>query len=333
MERMRLAIGQFSELTHEKLTFARQLGVGGVQLNTPVLPTDAGYWQLDDLRWMKDRAEGYGLRLEALENVPIQFLDKAMLGLPGRDEQIENYQKTIRNMGAAGIPILGYNWMPNGVWRTSRTAPGRGGAWVTAFHADRVRTQDDLVHGAHTLEALEGRTISEAEMWENYRYFTRAVLPVAEEAGVRLALHPDDPPLPSLGGVARLFYHFEGFRRAMEDVAPSPYHGLDFCLGCFSEMCENLLETVRYFGARGKLFYVHFRDVKGCADSFEECFLGEGNYDPVQVMRTLKEVGFTGFILDDHVPHLIDDSQWGHRGRAHETGFIKGLLEAVDKLC
>lgn len=333
---MRVALGQFNELTHERLTFARQIGVTGVQMNTPLLPDENGYWEYQDLRRLVERTESYGLRLEALENVPVWFYDRAMLGLPERDQQIENYQKTIRNMGKAGIPLLGYHWMPNGVWRTPM-AQGRGGVTVTAYDAALV--DQPLIAGRRTVPGFEGRTIGESEMWENYRYFTSAVLPVAEEAGVRLALHPDDPPVPELGGIARLFHHFEGFRKAMEDVAPSPSHGLDFCMGCFSEMHygdkdinQSVLDAFRYFGERGKLFYVHFRDVQGSVPQFQECFLGEGNMDVVAVLRVLRETGFDGFIIDDHVPRLIDDSDWNHRGHAHATGYILGLVEAVKKL-
>jgi mannonate dehydratase len=330
-ERMRVALGQFSEMTHERLTFAQQIGVSGVQMNTPMLPDEDGYWKYEDLKRLKDRVDKYGLRLEALENTPTWFYVKAMLGLPGRDEQIENYQKTIRNMGKAGIPVLGYNWMPNWVWRTP-DKKGRGGVRVTAFNMDEIESAP-LVAGVKTLEMLEGRTISHDEMWENYRYFTQAVLPVAEEAGVKLAIHPDDPPVPELGGIARLFYNVEGYKKAMEEVAPSPNHGIDFCMGCFSETGMNVIDAVRYFGERGKIFYVHLRDVQGCVPSFQECFLGEGNFDPVEVVRTLKEVGFDGFIIDDHVPRMIDDTDWNHRGHAHATGYILGLVDAVYKLC
>jgi mannonate dehydratase len=326
-ERMRVAIGQFNEMTHERLTFAQQIGVSGVQMNTPLLPDEDGYWKYEDLKRIKDRVDRYGLRLEALENTPTWFYIKAMLGLPGRDEQIENYQKTIRNMGKAGIPVLGYNWMPNWVWRTPHKF-GRGGVRVTAFNMDEIDSAP-LVAGVKQLDVLEGRTISHDEMWENYRYFTQAVLPVAEEAGVKLAIHPDDPPVPELGGIARLFYSVEGYKKAMEEVAPSPNHGIDFCMGCFSETGMNVIDAIRYFGERGKIFYVHLRDVQGCVPSFQECFLGEGNFDPVEVVRTLKEVGFDGFIIDDHVPRMIDDTEWNHRGHAHATGYILGLVDAV----
>jgi mannonate dehydratase len=221
--------------------------------------------------------------------------------------------------------------MPNGVWRTSRTTPGRGGALVTAFDLELVDAGQALVHGVREHPLAEGRTFTAAEMWDNYVYFMKAVLPVAEEAGVKLALHPDDPPLPMLGNIARLFYHFEGFKRAMEEI-PSPNSGLDFCMGCWSEMGPGVLDAIRYFGPRGKIFYVHFRDVKGHVPSFQECFLGEGNVDVVAAMRALKEAGFSGFIIDDHVPHMVDDSDWNHRGRAFQTGYIMALLEAVNKL-
>ncbi len=329
-DKMRIALGQFNELTHERLTFAKQIGVNSVQMNTPLLPDQDGYWHYEDLVRLRERCESYGLRLEALENVPLHFYQTAMLGLPKRDEQIENYQKTIRNMGQAEIPLLGYHWMPNSVWRTP-LATGRGGVLVTAFDMALVDTLP-LDNGFKRVEALGDELLSAEQMWDNYTYFIKAVLPVAEEAGVKLALHPDDPPVPELGGIARLFYGDEGFKKAVESIAPSPNHGLDFCMGCFSEMGPGVIESIRYFGERNKIFYIHFRDVQGCVPVFQECFLGEGNVNVVDAMRTLKQVGFTGFIIDDHVPHLIDDTDWNHRGHAHATGYMLGLLAAIEAL-
>ena len=138
----------------------------------------------------------------------------------------------------------------------------------------------------------------------------------------------DDPPVESLGGVARIMRSFDGFKRALE-VAESPNHGLDFCMGCWSEMGRDVLGPLRYFASRGKVFYVHFRDVQGRVPEFRECFLGEGNVDIVHAMRTLHECGFTGFLIDDHVPHMLNDTDWGHRGRALATGQMLGLLAAV----
>jgi len=316
---MRVAVGQMNELTDEQLAFAVQVGVQDVQLNTPNLP-GSERWELDDLLALRTRAEEAGLRLIALENVPIRFYDKIMTGEVGREEQLENMISTVRNMGAAGIPILGYHFMPNGVWRTSFETRVRGGAVSNEFDYSRVKDAP-LTHG---------RIIDADTMWSNYDWYMERILPVCEEANVRMALHPDDPPVPTLGGIARLFTGFEGFRRAME-THPSPMHGLDLCIGCWSEMKggAGVLDAIEWFGSRGRILYVHLRDVHGCANDFRECFIDEGQSDVVAVARSLKEVGFNGFILDDHVPHLVNDSPYGHRGRAYAIGYIRGLLDSL----
>jgi len=341
---IRLAIGQFNELTDEKLRFAQQIGVSSVQMNTPRLPGEHR-WEEANLRSLVERCQAFGLTLEAIENVPMHFYDRAMLGLPGRDEQIEHYQATIRNIGRAGIPILGYHFMPNSVWRTSRTAPGRGGVHVTAFDMALVTAasgSDQLDFVAKRDERLGGmalsddpdKVVTEEQMWENYAYFMKAVIPVAEDAGVKLALHPDDPPVEMLGGVARLFRNVEGFKRA-ESISPSEAWGLDLCLGCCSEMpggATNVMEIIEHFGPRGRVFYVHFRDVQGTVPAFQECFIGEGNYDPAEALLALRDCGFTGFLLDDHVPHLDDDTAWCHRGRANAIGYMQGLLRMMERV-
>ena len=341
---MRVAVGQFNELTDEKLRFAAQIGVRGVQLNTPKLPGDT-HWEEADLRALVRKCQDYGLTLEAIENVPIHFYDKAMLGLPGRDAQIAHYQTTLRNMGRAGIPILGFHFMPNSVWRTDRMSPGRGGAGCTKFDMADV----DKAAGAGDIRRFVAKTderrealavierdedvISEARMWQNYVYFIKAVLPVAEQAGVKMALHPDDPPVPMLGGVGRIFREPAGFKRAYELNPDSPAWGLDLCLGCCSEMPgaqSNVREMIEFFGPKGRIFYIHFRDVQGEVPNFQECFIGEGNFDPAEVMLQLRRVGFSGFILDDHVPHMDGDTDWNHRGRAHAIGYMQGLMRMRD---
>ncbi len=337
---MRVGVGQFNELTEDKLRFAAQIGATGIQLNTPKLPGDAR-WEEKDLRDLVDKTRAHGLVLEAIENVPVHFYHKAMLGQPGRDEQIENYRATVRHVGRAGIPILGFHFMPNSVWRTERLAPGRGGAGCTKFDmaiVDQARSVDDLRQylptslGRQTAMPLArpGEVLfTEDQMWANYEYFIKAVLPVAEEAGVHLALHPDDPPVPMLGGVARLFYKPENFKRAWALNPTSDAWGLDLCLGCCSEMGGKaaVREMIEFFGPRGRIFYVHFRDVQGVVPNFQECFLGEGNFDPAEVILLLKRSGFTGFLLDDHSPHMEGDSDWNHRGRAHAIGYMQGLMQ------
>ena len=322
---MRLGLGQFNEVTDSQAHFIKQLGVQDILLNlipgSPHLPGDT-HWEYQDLLMLRTRCEDAGLRLMALENVPFKFYDKAMLGLPGRDQQIEHMITTVRNIGRAGIPIFGYHWMPNGVWRTSRTTPGRGGAQVTSFDLDLVKDAP-LTHS---------REFTVDELWANYEYFIKALLPAAEEVGVRLALHPDDPPVETLGGVPRLMNSFEGFKRAME-IGDSPLHGLDLCVGSWSEMTSGeagVMKAIRHFGAQGRIFYVHFRDVIGHVPKFREAFVNEGNCNMFEVMKALKAVGFKGFMITDHVPHIVDDTPWGHRGRAHAIGYMAALLEIIN---
>ncbi|MBP1991036.1 mannonate dehydratase [Paenibacillus eucommiae] len=338
---MRLAIGQFNELDDATLTFGRQLGVTGVQMNTPRLPGDR-QWEYEDLLELKQTVERKGMKLEALENVPLSFYNKAMLGIDGRDEQIEHYQTTIRNMGRAGIPILGYHFMPSGVWRTSFATAGRGGAQVSSFDLSQVAPEAPRSAAGNSvaeinagvkriIEAGPEEIITEERMWQNYEYFIKAVIPVAEEAGVKLALHPDDPPVDMLGGVARIFKNTDSFKRAM-NLADSDAWGLDLCFGSCSSMqggAENVKELISFFGPLGKIYYVHFRDVQGTVPHFDECFLGEGNYSPAEMIRLLRSTGFDGFILDDHVPEIVGDTPWGHRSRAHAVGYIQGLIAAT----
>ena len=338
---IRIAIGQFHELTDEMIRFAAQVGATGIQVNSPPLPGET-HWEEADLRALVEQVEAAGLRFEAIENVPTHFYHKVMLGLDGRDEQIEAYCKTIRAVGRAGIPILGYHFMPSTVWTTRWDAPARGGALARAFdlatveaHAsDPAMQRSFMFRGlgrSDTLPLVEKDRppITHETMWSNYRYFMEAVLPVAEEEGVRLALHPDDPPVPMLGGVARIFHEPEGFRRAYQMAAGSPAWALDLCLGCCSEMpggADTVAEMIEYFGPRGAIAYVHFRDVKGTVPNFVECFIGEGNYDPAKVMTLLAKNGFDGFLIDDHVPKMDNDTVWGHRGRAHAIGYMQGLI-------
>ena len=342
--RIRVAAGSIREVTDETLTFVAQMGCSGVILNTPALTglTPFGSSPIGSTRWpnpvaeapprrwdylellqLRTRIESYRLRLEAIENVPLYFYQKCILGLPGRDEQIENYQETIRNLGRAGIPILGYHWMANSVWRTSKDEPTRGGARTTVY--DHALAKDAPM-------SFE-REYTETELWANYEYFIRSVLPVAQEWGVTLALHPDDPPVDSLGGVPRIFRNLAGFRRSIEEVAPATNHKLDFCMGTWAEMgVEKMFEAMEHFGRNGKIAYVHFRNVRGAVPCITETFIDEGDVEVAQAMKLLVDIGFDGLIIDDHVPQMINDTLWGHRGRAYATGYIKGLLRAVQTL-
>lgn len=319
---IRIAVGQVRELTDEIISFTKQMGIQDMQFNflggSPYLPGDSR-WEYLDLVKLRTRVEDAGLRLNAIENVPTKFYDKIMLGKPGRDEQIENMQTTIRNMGRAGIPIFGYHFVVAGVWRTSNTARTRGDATTTAF---------DLELAKDAPLAFD-REYTDEEMWRNYEYFIKAVLPVAEEAGIKLALHPDDPPVPSLGGVARIMRSLDAFKRAMT-IGDSPNHGLDFCVGSWSEMSpDECMQGLRYFAEQDKIFYVHFRDVLGSVPKFREAFIGEGNLNMFQVMKILYEAGFSGYLMDDHVPVMSGDAGWTSRSRAFANGQMTAYLEIL----
>jgi mannonate dehydratase len=326
---MRIALGQASELDEELAAFALQLGLSGIQFNTARLPDDAGYWRYDDLARLRDRCTEHGLILEALENVPMKFMIDFLLGTAKADEALDNYCKTIVNMGRAGVPVLGYHFMPTFVWRTDLQAAGRGGARVTAFASDKMSAGNQVDYP----QADPRTRISREQMWVNYERFLRTVLPVAERSGVRLALHPDDPPVQATLDVSRIFFCIENLQRAHAMSGDSPVWGLDLCLGTVSAMQDpaSVRRAIEYFGPLGRIFYVHFRNVIGRVPTFTESFLDEGNFDPLSTMTLLRDNGFDGFMLDDHVPQMVGDTSWGHRARAHAIGYMQALLSSVTR--
>ena len=320
---MELGLGAIHELD-DRLQFAAQLGIKNIIVHTPQLRGD-GYWDFRDLLMMRTRVEAEGLKLYAIENMPRDFYDKIRMGLPGRDEQMEKVRETVRNMGRAGIHCLGYDWMLVGVWRTGRspTATSRGRAAVTSYDHELAKNAP----------IYEGGEFDDETMWANYTYFLENVVPVAEEFGVVLALHPDDPPVPSIAGTARIFRSTEAYKRVI-GIVDSPSNCLEFCQGTVSEWCEtaeDVYDAIRYFASRQKIAYVHFRNVRGVVPSFEETFIDDGKVDMLQAMRAYKESDFRGVLIVDHTPRVVGDSRWGHRGRAYGIGYIKALLKCVNE--
>ena len=339
---IRLSMGHVDEYDDRVAAFARQLGLSSVQLHAPAnLPTTHGYWRADDVAALRHRCERDGLRVEGIENVPVAWFDAIQRGTPGRDEQIENYQRTIRNLATAGISLLGYNFLATYVWRTDMSVAGRGGAAVTAFDSADAVHGNALASYKLTPATLVEPPVDAEQMWANHQYFLDAVLPVAEQAGVRLALHPDDPPVPEpLGGAARIFTSPDSLARVYDAAGRSRAWGLNLCLGTVSEMGGQAAvdAVIDALGPSGGIAYVHFRDVVGTVPSFREGFLGEGNLNPAAVVRKLIEVGFDGFMIDDHVPAMVEDvATWGDtsslaycsRGRAHAIGYLQGVLNAL----
>lgn len=335
---IRMVVSQFQVFDEEMGLFAKQLGIPNIHMNTPALPGDK-IWAYEDLKGLKEKIESYGLKWVMVENVPLIFYDKVILGLPGRDEQIENYCKTIENLGKLGIEIFGHHFSPTFVWRTTDKAEGRGGSKVTAFDneafgrlgnagmREMMRKKRHLLN-YDVFEVAAGLTAE--DLFRNYRYFMDAVIPVAEQNHVKLALHPDDPPIRKAEGcsIERMITSLEDYKRAME-IANSSMWGANLCLGCCSELGGRtaVLEALRFFLSCGKLFSVHFRDVKGTLPHFQECFLGEGNFNPAEVIQILQEADYTGLIMEDHVAKMDYDTIYGHRARAHELGYIKGMID------
>lgn len=318
---MKLAVGAMHEADEERLKFAKQLGIDYVIIHTPELRGD-GYWEYQDLLMLRQRIEGFGLKLWAIECVPVRFYDKIMQGRPGRDEQIEKFCKTLRNMGRAGITRLAYHWALLGVaYRTGFTPTGRGGAWVTSYNHDLVRNAPVADIGAFDDETV----------WANLIYFLKAVIPIAEQEGVMLGMHPSDPPVSSIHGVAHILRSVDAYKRLVESV-PSPSNGVEFCQGTIAEMVDDpqeVYDAIRWFVSRKKIIYVHFRNIRGSRMHFEETFVDEGKVDMLQAMRTYYEAGYDGVFIDDHTPIVVGDTPWGHRGRAYAIGYMKALIKAV----
>lgn len=269
------------------------------------------------------RVADAGLSLTGIHSLPYSMYGDIMFGRDGADEALDRITTLIENLGTAGVPILGYQWNPRSVV-PMRTTPveTRGGAEATAFDFDEL---DD----PHALAPDLDREYTEEEFWENYRSFLETVLPVAERAGVELALHPADPPvLESLGGIPRLFRNVENFEKAMA-LVPSDNHGLKLCLGCFSQMGEDVTEVIRRFGADDDIVFVHFRDVVGTVPEFHETFVDNGNFVPAEAVRALRDVGFEGAVIPDHVPKMVDDDDWRHRGRGFTVGYLRGVIDTV----
>ena len=319
---MRCGLGQFHQPLPEFLKFAQQFGATDILLNQNNdsgnhLPDSNNRWELKDLVNLRRTVENNGMKLSALENVPTRFYQDVMLNGPKRDEQIENMIYTIKNIARAGIPIFGYNWMPSQVWRTEPEYI-RGGAEATAF--------DNKV--AQKLPLTHGREYTEQEMWDNLEYWIKIITPIAEEEGIKLGIHPCDPPVEKLGGIPMLFRSFESYKRLIE-IYPSGSNAIEFCQGTFSEMNEDIYEMIRYFGERKKILYVHFRNVSGQVPKFKEEFINTGYVDMHKAMKIYNEVNYDSFFIDDHVPGTFQDTSFGHRGRAFAMGYIQAMIESV----
>ena len=271
----------------------------------------------------------HGLKVYGFGSSSVHNQDAIVLGLPDRDSKIEEYKTHLRNLGKAGIPYTTYAHMANGIWSTEREFT-RGGASARAF--DLGKADKGYWAGAeYSMPLTHERVYTREEIWQNFEYFIRQVAPVAEEAGVRIGIHPDDPPVPELGGIPRcIFSSFEGYRRALE-TADSPNVGVCLCVGCWLEggdlMGKSVVDTIRFFGAEKKLFKVHFRNVNQPLPHFVETFIDDGYMDMYKVIKAMREINFDGVLIADHIPMMANDQRIS---TAYTIGYMKALVERVN---
>jgi mannonate dehydratase len=303
-------------------TLARQVGIRHA---VSTLPSDEiggeQPWDYMPLLRMKQRFVEAGFELSVIESRPP--LNKAKLGLDGRDDEIATVCTLIENMGRLGIPVWCYEWMTMFNWmRTSTTTPTRGGAYVSSY-------DNGLMQDAPLTDA---GIVTEEQLWENLEYFLKKVVPVAEKWNVKLAMHPDDPPLSPIRGVGRIMRSVENFQRLV-DLTPSPVNGITLCQGNFALMTDDLPGVIRHFGAQQKIFFVHMRDVRGDVQQFAETFHDDGPTDMLACLQAYRDIGFDGVLRPDHVPTMAGESNanpgYEIMGRLFAVGYLRGLHEAV----
>lgn len=315
------------EAEKRKVEFGRQLNVlgavGGINPRMAGLQ-NVNSWDYEAVAGVKNAWEKAGLKLEVIEGPP-SLGEKTKLGLDGRDEEISNFIKLMKNMSKARIDTICYNWMPVISWaRTTTDRPGRGGALVTAFDYEDIKDNSLTKYGE----------VSKETLWKNLEYFLKSVVPEAERAGIKLAMHPDDPQVDSIRGISRIMTTADAFRR-MADIFPSPNNGITMCQGNFSLMGEDIPALVREFGKRNLIHFVHFRNVRGGKMNFVETFHDEGQIDMYAAMKAYIDIGFKGPLRPDHVPTMSGDSNqspgYSALGSLYAAGYIRGLIEAVAK--
>lgn len=303
----------------DELLFLKQIGLRWARLEYGSQDP-----RVDALRQVQKRFAGFGLQIygavpEAYRSLRIQ------LGQPGRDQDIETYRTFLRSLGALGILVAPYDFHPANTYTTAVVE--RRGYRAREFNLHDFRTKVE--------KQRFDREYSAEEIWACYTYFIKAVLPVAEEAGVKMALHPDDPPLAKMNGVAKLFINYEGYRRAEQVAGGSAAWGIRLCVGTWAEggdqMGKDVFEMIRDFGGRGKIYDVDFRNVTSPLPRFVETFPDDGYLDMYQVMKALRQVRFNGSAVPDHVPELAGDTGIRRAGTAYCIAAMRALLRRANE--
>ncbi len=323
---IQIAIQTNADASDEDLQFYQQLGVEWAMVNVmqPENNNAAFYKQL------VQRFGNRGLKIYRIGNLSVHNVPEITLNLPGRDKKVEEFKQFIRDIGEAGVYYNTYAHMANGIW-SSGTEKGRGG--MDARRLDIKKAVGRWVGNVYEGDLTHGRRYTEEELWDNYAHMIRQIAPVAEDAGVRIGIHPDDPPVYDLGGIPRcMFGTFAGYKKAMS-IADSPNIGVCLCVGCWLEggvqgMGNTPVDAIKHFAGEGKLFKVHFRNVTNpMPEPWAETLIDNGYQDMLQVMQTLKNVNFDGCVIPDHVPAMIGGPRVG---TAYSIAYMRALIQAVN---
>lgn len=350
---MYLGLGLYKTmLTKENYRFARQCGcthivahLANYYTQSIVPTTDAvsnyGHTSDDDafsyesMSQLREEIEAEGLKLLAIENFcPSHWYDVLLDG-PKRDEQMAHLKQIIRDAGRAGIPVFGYNFSIAGVWGHTRKLLARGGADTACFDYEDGGAGFPIPNGEVWNMTYDDSPepgflppTTPEQLWDRVKRFLDELLPVAEEAGVRLAAHPDDPPMPFMRGHARLVHTIDLYQKLV-DLHPSTSNCFDFCMGSIQEMAEgNVCDAIERYAPQDKLAYIHFRNVRGKVPHYQESFVDDGDIDMIEALRLLKSYDYHGVLIPDHTPQMSCDAPW-HSGMAYALGFMRAALRAV----
>jgi mannonate dehydratase len=355
---MKLGLGLYHYmLTRENFQFARQAGAthlvihlvdyfkgGGTHNPKDNQPTgtDLGWglagdpdqlWTQEELLDLKKAVEAEGLKLEAIENFDPAHWHDVLLDGPKKKKQLENVKTIIRRVGKAGIPIMGYNFSIAGVCGRVTGPFARGGALSVGMNGplDTPMPNGMAWNMVYDSKGATGTvpSITHEDLWNRLQSFLSEILPVAEEAGVQMAAHPDDPPMPTMRGQPRLVYQPQLYQKLI-DLNRSPANKLEFCLGSLAEMTEgDIYDVVDKYSHQNRLAYVHFRNVRGKVPHYQETFVDDGDIDMLRVLKILKANKYDGVLIPDHTPQMSCAAPW-HAGMAYAMGYMKAALQAID---
>lgn len=344
--RMKVGLGLYPHLlTSENYRFARQAGATHVVAHLPGFAHREGrglppeqMWTYDELAGLKQAMNQEGLELTAIENFDVVHWYDVLLDGPKRDEQMEGLKQLLRTMGQLDISVMGYSFSLVNVWGRAVVEQARGGARSPGYIQELAPDETEVPLGnvwntEYDPAAPEGAlgVVPEELMWERVERFLKELVPVAEKAGVRLAMHPADPPLPTLRGTGRLVHRPEQYQRLL-DLVPNYYNAAEFCQGTVAEMDGDMdvYEAIETYTAQGKIAYVHLRNVTGRVPNYYETFIDDGDVDMVRALRLYYENGYEGVLIPDHSPEMTCPAPW-HAGMAYALGWMRGVIGMIER--